>query len=69
MKKILIILFFISCSKDFTNPRYKNPYSISWERKKIPIYKTGTYKNKLIKKEARKNMILKKAPENFHNYR
>jgi hypothetical protein len=65
MKYIIIwlLIFTISCTPKFNKPRYKKPLQIgyNWERRKILVFKTGTYQNPLVKKETKREMIKPKT--------
>lgn len=61
----IILVLFASCAPDFQTPRYKKRIQIStkngMKRKRIVLFKTGTYRNPLVKPETRREMIKPKT--------
>jgi len=55
----LLLIFAMSCSQDFSKPRYRKPIQVGhgWKRKSIPIFKQGTFRDPNVKKEARQKLI------------
>jgi hypothetical protein len=66
MKPLFILLLLsvlASCSPDFSKPKYSKRIcrsSHGWERRHLPIIKTGTFRNPSIKREARREMLAPK---------
>lgn len=54
-------MFLISCSKNFSTPKYRKKFSKEWKRKRIIIFKQGTYKDPNIKSEYRKSIIFSRS--------
>lgn len=60
---ILVLFVLTSCSPDFSKPRYAKRFCISnhgWKRRRVLVVNTGTYRNPILKKEARKAMLAPK---------
>ena len=61
MKNILILvfIFMLSCSPDFSKAKYKRQIQIGkvWKRKNIHIIRQGTFRDPNVKKEARQELI------------
>jgi hypothetical protein len=58
----ILLLFSISCTNDFSDARYRRPsIGHTWKRRPVPVIKTGTYRNPLIKKEIRREMLVPKT--------
>ena len=62
MKKLILFLFLSlflpSCTQDFSKPRYKgHVYKGAWHRRPIPIWRTGTFRDRNVKKEAKHEMV------------
>jgi len=61
MKYILTILlmFVMSCTPDFSDARYRKPIQVghAWKRRHVPVVKTGKYRNPVIKKDIRREML------------
>jgi len=55
----LLLIFTVSCSQDFSKPRYRRKFQTGhgWKRKSIPIINQGTFRNPVIKKEARQKLL------------
>lgn len=58
---ILLLALLMSCSSDFSKPHYRKKYSLKWKRKHIVVVKTGTYRNPLIKREIKQQMLVPKT--------
>lgn len=57
---LLILLVLLSCSNDFSKPKYAKRIQFSghqWKRRRVSTIKTGSYRNPLTKKEARRQML------------
>jgi len=58
----LLLILTISCTPDFSDARYRRPsIGHTWKRKRVPVVKTGKYRNPLIKKEIRQEMLIPKT--------
>ena len=59
MKFLILILltFLLSCNPDFDHPHYKRKSLSGWHRKPVSVFKQGTYRNPLVKKEAKHKLI------------
>jgi len=61
MKRLLIglLIFLISCSPDFSKPRYRKTFQTGhgWKRKHVLVTKTQTYRDPRTKYEARNEML------------
>jgi len=58
MRYILLFVFLVSCTPSFQHSHYRNKYVPNkWVRKRVPIYKTGTYRNPVIKRDIRNQML------------
>lgn len=55
---ILLLLFVVSCSPDFSTPKYRKKFTKKWKRKRILIYHQGTFNDPNIKSEYRNSRIL-----------
>ena len=55
----LLLIFAVSCSQDFSKPRYRRKFQTGhgWQRKNIHIINQGTFRNPLIKREARQKLL------------
>jgi hypothetical protein len=55
----LLLIFTISCSQDFNKPRYQKIIKTRphWQRKQIPFYRQGTYRDHNVKKQTRQKLI------------
>lgn len=55
---MLLLLFLVSCTPSFQHSHYRKRYVPNkWVRKSVPIFKSGTYKNPVIKKEYRRELL------------
>jgi hypothetical protein len=62
MRVILLLLCLVSCTPSFQHSHYRKRYVPNkWVRKHVPVIKTGTYRNPLIKKEIRQEMLVPKT--------
>jgi len=62
MRYILLFIFLVSCTPSFQHSHYRNKYIPNkWVRKRVPVIKSSTYKNPLIKKEIRQEMLVPKT--------
>jgi hypothetical protein len=61
MKRLLIglLIFLISCSPDFSKPRYRKTFQIGhgWKRKRVLVTKSQTYRDPRTKFDARYEML------------
>jgi len=61
MKYLLIglLILMISCSPDFSKPRYKRTFQIGhgWKRRHVLVTKTQTYRDPRTKSEVRNDML------------
>lgn len=55
---MLLLLFLVSCTPSFQHSHYRKRYVPNkWVRKSVPIFKSGTYRNPVIKKEYRRELL------------
>lgn len=59
----ILLLFAFSCSPDFHSPHYRKQFQTgqSWKRKRIPLWKQGTFRDPNVKKETKRKMIQPKT--------
>ena len=55
----LLLIFAVSCSQDFSKPRYRKKIQIGtgWQRRGVNILNNGTFRNPSVKKEAKQKML------------
>jgi len=61
---LLLCIGLVGCNPDFHHSHYKKRKLFDvgpWERRRVSLFSTGTYRNPIIRKEARQKMI--KPPE------
>jgi hypothetical protein len=60
-----ILVLLGSCTPDFQKPHYKKRFQISnkhvWKRRPVILFKTGIYRDPLIKPETRREMVKPKT--------
>ena len=54
---ILLVLFIVSCTPDFSTPKYRKKFTKKWKRKRIFIYQQGTFNDPNVKSEYRQSRI------------
>jgi hypothetical protein len=54
---LILLVFLLSCNPDFDHPHYKRKSLSGWHRKPVSVFKQGTYRNPVVKKEARQKLI------------
>lgn len=65
---IILVLFTLSCTPSFQRPHYKQRnFKKGWHHRRLPIFKTATYRNPTVKKEARQK-LLKPGTINFDEW-
>jgi hypothetical protein len=52
-------MLIMSCTPDFSDARYRRPIQIghTWKRRRVPVFKTDKYRNPVIKKDIRREML------------
>lgn len=60
-----LILVLSACTPDFQTPHYKKRIQIStkngWKRRPVSLFKTGTFRNPILKPETRREMVRPKV--------
>jgi hypothetical protein len=64
---LILLIFLLSCNPDFNHPHYKRKSLSGWKRKPISVFRQGTYRNPIIKKEAKRKLI-KPTTINLNDY-
>jgi hypothetical protein len=56
---LLLLLVSTSCAPDFSTPRYRSrsPFRKEWTHRRLPIWKSGTYRNPVVKPPTRREML------------
>lgn len=56
---LILILGISSCNDSFQKPHYKKKiiFDNRWERRRVLYFNTGSYRNKIIYKDARQKLI------------
>jgi len=57
---LLLCIGLASCTPDFQHSHYrkKKIFNVGpWERRRVSLFSTGTYRNPIIRQEARRKMI------------
>ena len=61
----LFIIVLSACTPNFQKPHYKKRAQISkkngWKRRPVSLFKTGTFRNPIVKPETRREMLKPKV--------
>jgi hypothetical protein len=58
---ILLIIVITSCNPDFSKPKYRKNTITGWERKRVIIFRQGTYRDPNVKKEHKRELLKPKT--------
>jgi hypothetical protein len=57
LRLLLIVVLLLSCNQGFDRPRYLRDSPSGRTHRRLPIWKQGTYRDPLVKREARREKI------------